>query len=502
MRLTNAGLKLLTNVQGGADNLIFTKAVLGDGEMPESISALTAPISPKIECAINSGKRVGDNTYQIGAFFSNTSITTGFLWKELAIYAKGKDEKEVLYCYANSGDACDYIPVGSDQRIEKYIYISLAIGNAENVTAEINSNDTFIPMSEKGKAGGVAPLNGDGKIDGDYLPEMDYATNQTFNVLVSDYEKHKSASNPHNITAATVGLDKVPNVATNDQTPTYTEKSNYDEVETIKSGEKLGVVLSKIKRAIDGFITHFSEMTCHVGTDDRNNWNSKAPKEHSSMTTEHGLGSENYYGHVKVLENASEMDLGAVHSSAVTKEIHDKAVKGGYKLLKTQNISITTIDKFVKITGVNLDNYSEILLRFEGNVIFKDLRNPTTTTSSIGATTYLQFYYQSNASYGRAMAKVNFEPIKGTTNTTTMNFETELLSLNYIYKNVAADGTIIETNEYKKVGVFTSGGTGLTKATYLWDSKNIYFTTESPQTTECSTTIEGVVKVYGKEVIS
>lgn len=454
MRLTNAGLNLLTAVQAGADNLTFTKMILGDGELSTPISMLTAPVSPKIECVIDSGKRVGDNTYQIGAFFSNTSITVGFWWRELAIYAKGNDENEVLYCYANAGDAGDYIPVGSDERIEKYIYVSLSIGNAENVTIEISGSDTFIPMNEKGKAGGVAPLGENGKIGNEYLPKMDYASNEQFGVLVNDLTSHKNATNPHNITATTVGLGKVPNVTTNDQTPTYTVATTLT---SLVSGEKLGVAFGKIKKAITDLMSHIADTTKHITSTERTTW--------ESMTK-----------------------------------------SGGYKLLKTQNIStgnvMTSGEATVQITGVNLDNYSEILLRFDGNVTFKNILTSPSTTS-IGNTLYAHFYHSNKPSYTNTMSKIHFNTVPPSSSvTTSINFETEILSLNYIFKEVNADGTIVSTNDYKKVGTYLSGGTGLAKATYVWGSKDIYFAVDCAASKEATTTIEGVVKVYGKEVIS
>ena len=169
MQLTSKGLELLTNVQAGADNLIFTKTALGDGVLSVPVSTLTNLVSIKAEIPISEGKAIGNNTYQIGAFFNNTEITTGFWWREIGVFAKGNNGTEILYCYSNAGDAGDYIPVGSDERIEKYIYQSLAIGNATNVTAQINSSDSFILSAEKGKPSGVAPLGADGKIPSEFI---------------------------------------------------------------------------------------------------------------------------------------------------------------------------------------------------------------------------------------------------------------------------------------------------------------------------------------------
>lgn len=56
---------------------------------------------------------------------------------------------------------------------------------------------------------------------------------------------HPSGTNPHGTTKSDVGLGNVPNVATNDQTPTFTQASSRT---NIASGEKLSVIFGKIMR--------------------------------------------------------------------------------------------------------------------------------------------------------------------------------------------------------------------------------------------------------------
>jgi hypothetical protein len=76
-----------------------------------------------------------------------------------------------------------------------------------------------------------------------------------------DLDNHKNdKSNPHGVTAAQVGLGNVPNVATNDQTPTYTVAS---ENTALSSGEKLSVAFGKIAKAISTFISHIADATIH-----------------------------------------------------------------------------------------------------------------------------------------------------------------------------------------------------------------------------------------------
>ena len=71
---------------------------------------------------------------------------------------------------------------------------------------------------------------------------------------ISDLISHiGNKSNPHSVTKAQVGLGDVPNVATNDQTPTYTAATT---LETLTSGEKLSVSFGKIMKAISDLISH------------------------------------------------------------------------------------------------------------------------------------------------------------------------------------------------------------------------------------------------------
>ena len=62
-------------------------------------------------------------------------------------------------------------------------------------------------------------------------------------------------TNPHGVTATQVGLGNVPNVATNDQTPTYTQASTLT---ALVSGEKLSVSMGKIMKAIADLINHLA----------------------------------------------------------------------------------------------------------------------------------------------------------------------------------------------------------------------------------------------------
>lgn len=63
-------------------------------------------------------------------------------------------------------------------------------------------------------------------------------------------------SNPHKTDHVQVGLGNVPNVTTNDQTPTYTESPALD---ALSSGETLSAAFGKTAKAIRTFIEHITE---------------------------------------------------------------------------------------------------------------------------------------------------------------------------------------------------------------------------------------------------
>ncbi|WP_125143672.1 pyocin knob domain-containing protein [Clostridium transplantifaecale] len=87
-----------------------------------------------------------------------------------------------------------------------------------------------------------------------------------------------SKSNPHGVTKAQAGLGNVPNVATNDQTPTFTQGTA---LENITSGEKLTAMLGKISKAVSDLITHKADSVSHVTAAERTIWNDADNKKHT-----------------------------------------------------------------------------------------------------------------------------------------------------------------------------------------------------------------------------
>ena len=148
-----------------------------------------------------------------------------------------------------------------------------------------------------------------------------------------------------NITKANVGLGNVPNVATNDQTPTYTAASANA---NLTSGEKLSVAMGKISRAITSLISHLADDTRHITAAERTEWNEKTGKftgtnenystsdDNASsgwVTVAHGLNTEEVV--VSVWDandkNMIATDVSIVDANAVMVWL-PKADAGTYKI--------------------------------------------------------------------------------------------------------------------------------------------------------------------------
>jgi hypothetical protein len=139
--LTNAGLMVLAKGVAG-QNINYTRIVMGDGyldegQMPRSLNDV---VSPRVTVDITKLLVNGDGTVVVGGVFTNSDVSDGFYYRELALYAEDPDPNvgEILYCYGNAGDLAEWIPpTGGSTVVEKTIDIVTVIGTATNVTAYI-----------------------------------------------------------------------------------------------------------------------------------------------------------------------------------------------------------------------------------------------------------------------------------------------------------------------------------------------------------------------------
>lgn len=224
----------------------FTKGKFGDGvRSTENITELTDLIHPLGELPI-SKKSVKNSTIITTTQFSNRvggSILPTFYLMEIGLFAKvvnadGTDDDEhpeTLIGYAFDGHGDKIIGTSLSEFI---INIPLTVADVNNVTVDIDSL--------------VYPTLKQFENEVNTRKTEDEELQNSLNVHITDI------SNPHGVTAEQIGLDKVPNVATNDQTPTYSQNSSLS---NITSGEKLSVSFGKIMKAIADLISHIANQS-------------------------------------------------------------------------------------------------------------------------------------------------------------------------------------------------------------------------------------------------
>lgn len=193
------------------------------------------------------------------------------------------------------------------------------------------------------------------------------------NILINGTETnvytHPSGTNPHGTTKSDVGLSNVPNVSTNDQTPSYTEVTT---LEKLSSGEKLSVAFGKISKAITDLISHISDSVKHITSTERTNWD--AAKTHADSA--HAPSD----AQVNVIETVK------VNGTALTP--NSKAVD----VIVPTKVSQLTNDSGFKTT----DNNTTYSLSKSGSTI--------TLTGSDGSTTSVA---DSNTTYSTATTSSN-----------------------------------------------------------------------------------------------
>lgn len=138
---TMAGTNTIAEANASKQALIFTKIVIGAGDMPASIPRATALTDKRLELAITKSVKTGDGQFMVQGLLSNKNLEAGFYAREIGLMAKaGENGQEVLFSYTNGGNYVDYIP-DKNTPMDSYTFtITTVIGNAEKVQAIISDN--------------------------------------------------------------------------------------------------------------------------------------------------------------------------------------------------------------------------------------------------------------------------------------------------------------------------------------------------------------------------
>lgn len=279
--------------------------------------------------------------------------------------------------------------------------------NGKSLSADITlsaSDVKAIPISQKGTSNGVAELDENGIIKTSQLPssideiieansKSDFPTtgesskiyialdtNLTYRWAGTQYAEispslalgetsstayrgdrgkiaydhsQKTSGNPHNVTKSDVGLSNVPNVTTNDQTPTFTESTTLTK---LTSGEKLSVAFGKISKSITDLINHIAnknnphEVTkTQVGLGNVGNFKAVSTVASQGLTDAEkanaraniGAGTSNFSGSYNDLSN--KPTIPSVGNGAIT-ITQNGTTKGTFTTNQSGNTTIELTD--------------------------------------------------------------------------------------------------------------------------------------------------------------
>ena len=145
LKLTKKGEQLQAKVNGNlSETLVFTRAKLGAGTITseDEIRFLTDIKEMWGTANVSSCKIEGEdkNRVALELQFSNAELVEDKIFREIGLFAKGNDNEEILYAYANAGDKYDYIPLMKDSPHSFIIVISFIIASGTKIDANIDLN--------------------------------------------------------------------------------------------------------------------------------------------------------------------------------------------------------------------------------------------------------------------------------------------------------------------------------------------------------------------------
>ncbi|MCD8052270.1 MAG: pyocin knob domain-containing protein [Clostridiales bacterium] len=248
-KITGGGISLMIRALDG-EGITFSKMALGNGELPDDYSILTNLVNPLAEIGLDSYEKE-DAYVLLKGTLANSDVEDGFNWTEIGVFCTNPDGgDDILYAYGHyqmDGESGGiYIPQFGSDVVDLVIKMYVYVGSTENVAAALAESS-------------------------------EYATQAALKEHIEDDQ------NPHDVTKEQVGLGNVPNVTTNNQTPTFSLPTTLN---NLASGATLSTQLGKLALAIKQLITHFADSTIHITSSERTAWNSKAAASHTHSTTD------------------------------------------------------------------------------------------------------------------------------------------------------------------------------------------------------------------------
>ena len=139
--ITQKGQALIAKVlEGTATDVDFTKIAASKATFTvDQLEKLTALPDVMQEEKISYKTRTNNVAVQIETAFNNTKLTVGYPMNTLGLFAVDPDEGEILYAACAETSGYCYMPPYNGITVSgAYIRLITTVGNADNVTLEVN----------------------------------------------------------------------------------------------------------------------------------------------------------------------------------------------------------------------------------------------------------------------------------------------------------------------------------------------------------------------------
>jgi len=296
VNVTSFGQSLLVKALNNECPIMFTNMKFGNGDKPEDYHNMTDLVNPLVTCPISKIEK-GENYVQITSNFSNNDVVDNFSLTEIGVFAMDQDGIQVEKTVESSGitdvsinssdfaakvagNAGEYLftYAGDEWMLGEIVILpeqfgmeitgSPSAGDTITVTMTIEASNlgtslfAYVNQSEDPE-----PMYNSSSIkmkenSFSVLIIVDDAENVTASVkslnfvTLAQFEDHiHDYNNPHKVSARAIGLGNVPNVTTNDQTPTFVKTNSLEE---LRSGETLSTLFGKIAKAVSELISHLN----------------------------------------------------------------------------------------------------------------------------------------------------------------------------------------------------------------------------------------------------
>lgn len=139
--ITDKGQALLAKMIAGNGNIEFTKISTSSATYTDAQLEELASLSNVMQTSLISNvTRINEVAIKVEAAFTNAELTEGYYMKVLGLYAVDPDVGEILYAVTRETSGNCYMPAYNGITVSgAYVKLVTTVGNAENVSLEVDS---------------------------------------------------------------------------------------------------------------------------------------------------------------------------------------------------------------------------------------------------------------------------------------------------------------------------------------------------------------------------